>query len=250
MIASSLTILIPVFNEAPTVARAIERILDMPPPHDLERKIIAVDDGSTDGSGEILKKIAENHEEVTVLAHERNKGKGAALRMALVHVNEQANADLGGVVLIHDADLEYDPADHKRLLEPIINGRADAVVGSRFRGGTSHRVLYYWHSVANRIVTTLCNAVTNLNLSDIECCNKAFTGEVAQRLKIQENRFGVEPELVAKLSRLQLDGGKPVRVYEVPVSYAGRTYEEGKKIGARDGLWAVWCIVKYGVGRW
>lgn len=241
MPASSLAILMPVYNEAPTLERAIDRIRAEAPPFGLERTIIAVDDGSNDASGELLRELAERYSDVTALKHPANLGKGAAIATALAH----ADTD---IMLIHDADLEYDPRDHHQLLEPIVSGRADAVIGSRFRGGTTHRVLYYWHSIANRIVTTLSNAMTNLNLSDIECCSKAMTREVAERLVIQERGFGVEPELVAKIARLRLEGGRRPRVYEAPVSYAGRTYEEGKKIRGRDGLEAIWCILRYALG--
>lgn len=231
----------PVYNEAATVEKAVERLRQTPAPHGLERTIIAVDDGSTDGSGDILAGLAGAHDDVVVLAHAQNMGKGAAVRTAL-------DSATGDIILIHDADLEYDPADHEAVLEPIVSGRADAVIGSRFGGGTPHRVLYYWHSIANRCITQLCNAMTNLNLSDIECCTKAFTREVADRLSLRESGFGVEPELIVKIARMRLENGRAARVYEVPVSYAGRTYEDGKKIGARDGLEAIWCILKYGLG--
>lgn len=239
----SLAVLVPVFNEAPTVGRAVERLLAASERLPLRTRVIAVDDGSTDGSGSLLDTIASSEPRLTALRHLSNRGKGAALRTAL------AAAGDADIVLIHDADLEYDPDDHGAVLAPILDGRADAVIGSRFRGGTAHRVLYYWHSVANRLITAFSNALTNLNLSDIECCTKAFTRVVAERLHLTEEGFGVEPEIVAKLARMRLPdpgrGERSARVYEVPVSYAGRTYAEGKKIGFADGVRALWCIVKY-----
>ncbi len=242
---SSLTVIVPVFNEAATLREAIERLRAAPIPGGLERRFIAVDDGSTDGSAEMLAELARQGDDLTVVRHPRNMGKGSAIRTGI----ERSEGDL---LLIHDADLEYDPRDHGAVLMPLLEGRADAVIGSRFRGGTTHRTLYFWHSVANRALTLLSNAITNLNLSDIECCVKACTREVAERLEIQEPGFGVEPEIVAKLSRMRLDEPdgrwRRPRIYEVAVSYAGRTYAEGKKIRWTDGLWAAWCIVRYGLG--
>ncbi len=242
-----LAVLIPVFNEAPTVVRAVERLLDAPAPQGVERRVIAVDDGSTDGSAPLLLALAERRPTLTVLRHPSNRGKGAAVRTALGSEGARG-ADL---VLIHDADLEYDPADHSAVLAPLLDGRADAVIGSRFRGGTAHRVLYYWHAVANRALTVLSNALTNLNLSDIECCTKAFTGEVARGLRLMEDSFAIEPEIIARLARLRLPdpthplGERPLRIFEVPVSYAGRTYAEGKKIRWTDGGRALWAIVRH-----
>ncbi len=197
-----------------------------------EIQIVLVDDRSTDGSREIGERLAGASPNVLLVKHEANQGKGAAIRSGL-------GAATGDVVLIQDADLEYDPADYPRLLGPILDGRADAVFGSRFIGGEAHRVLYYWHSVGNRALTALSNMLTNLNLTDMECCYKAFTRDVSARLTISERGFGVEPELAARVSRMGC------RVFEVGVSYSGRTYAEGKKIRASDGLWAVWCILKY-----
>ena len=239
----SMAIIMPVYNEAATVGEAIVRISRTPAPigegGPLDRSIVAVDDGSTDGSSQILVSLAESVAGLKVIRHPRNMGKGAAVRTGFEH----ASAD---VVLIHDADLEYDPRDHQTLLTPIIEGRADAVIGSRFRGGTAHRVLYYWHSVANGLITTASNMTTNLNLSDVECCLKAFRFDVARALEIEERGFGVEPELVAKLARLER-GGEALRIFEAPVSYDGRTYAQGKKIGWRDGVRALWCIAKYAI---
>jgi glycosyltransferase involved in cell wall biosynthesis len=180
---------------------------------------------------------------VLSVTHKVNRGKGAALRTGF----RAALSDGAEIILVQDGDLEYTPADHADVLAPILDGRADVVVGTRFKGQT-HRVLYFWHSVANQVITLLSNMLTNLNLSDVECCFKAMTREVAERIEIRENRFGVEPELVAKVARMRLEGSRgkrQVRVFEVPISYAGRTYAEGKKIGWKDGVRAIWCILKY-----
>ncbi|MEZ6211443.1 MAG: glycosyltransferase family 2 protein [Phycisphaerales bacterium] len=240
----TLAVIVPVYNEAALVERAIGSLRDCPAPAGIERLIIAVDDGSSDGTGGILDRLDAEHEELVVVHLKPNRGKGAAIRAGMERAGRvgERGADF---VLIHDADLEYDPADHARVLGPLLDGRADAVLGTRFLGQT-HRVLYYWHSIANRAITTLCNMVTNLNLTDIECCTKAFTREVAERLGTKEDRFGIEPEMVARLARMRVDG-KPLRIFEVPVSYAGRTYAEGKKIRARDGVRAAWCIIRYGL---
>ncbi len=243
-----LAVIVPVYNEAFTVERAIMRIDAAPLPAGLARSIIAINDGSTDDSPALLDGLAGRlRERLTVVHHAENRGKGAAIRAGLEAARD---ADF---VLIHDADLEYDPADHATVLAPLLTDRADAVIGSRFRGGTSHRVLYFWHAVANRILTTLSNMLTNLNLSDIECCTKAFSRRVAAKLSIAEDRFGVEPEIIARLARMRLpaserggpSGSQPLRIFEVPVSYSGRTYAEGKKITWRDGLSALWCIAKH-----
>lgn len=244
--ARTLAVIMPVFNEEALVERAIARVLACPPPEGVKRVLIVVDDGSTDATGATLDRLAGAHEAVFVVHLKPNRGKGAAVRAGIERAMRLGEHG-AEFVLIHDADLEYDPADHARVLAPLLDGRADAVLGTRFLGQT-HRVLYYWHAVANRGLTTLCNMVTNLNLTDIECCTKAFSREVAQRLETREDRFGIEPEMVARLSRMRI-GDRPLRIFEVPVSYAGRTYAEGKKIRARDALRAVWCIVRYGVFR-
>ncbi len=233
----------PVYNEADLLPRVIDRFDAVAPPHGLERRLVLVDDGSSDATPALVKQLAPRPDVITRL-HERNQGKGAAVRTAW-----RAALDAGAdIILIHDADLEYDPADHTDLLAPIIDGRADAVIGTRFLGA-AHRVLYYWHSVANRLITTASNMLTNLNLTDIECCSKALTRRAAERITIEESRFGLEPEIVAKLARLRLPGtdgaDRPARIYEVPVSYAGRTYAEGKKITWRDGVSALRCILRY-----
>lgn len=245
-----LAVVIPVYNEARWVRACIERLHATPPPVTPEgaactREIILVDDGSTDGTRDLVRAMGEQGL-VTPIFHEANRGKGAAIRTGFLRALDRG----AGVVLVHDADLEYDPADHARVLAPILDGRADAVIGSRFIGQT-HRVLYYWHYLANRFITTCCNAVTNLNLTDVECCTKAFTGEALRALTLTEDRFGIEIELVAKIARARLARpdapARRARVYEVAVAYDGRTYEEGKKIGWQDGVAALGCILKHGL---
>ena len=230
------SIIIPVFNERATLEEIVRRVLAAPL-GEFEREIVLVDDRSTDGSTEIAERLAaQTPATVRLIRHANNQGKGAAIRTGF-------GAATGDILLIQDADLEYDPAEYSRLLAPMLDGRADVVFGSRFIGGEAHRVLYYWHSVANRAITGLSNALTNLNLTDIECCYKAFTRDVAAKLNIEEPGFGVEPELTAKVARMRC------RVFEVGVSYSGRTYEQGKKIRPSDGAWAVWCIIKYNLLR-
>jgi glycosyltransferase involved in cell wall biosynthesis len=230
---TTLAIVIPVFNEVATIAQVVERARAAPA-YNLKKQLIVVDDYSTDGTREYLRGL--RLDDVTCLFHDRNRGKGAALRTAFAHSRDD-------IILIQDADLEYDPEEYPKLLRPILEGKADVVLSSRFLSSDQHRVLYFWHSVGNRCVTLLSNIFTNLNLTDIESCYKVFSRQVIQQVQIEEDRFGVEPELVAKVARLRC------RVYEVGVSYAGRTYEEGKKITWRDGLRATWCIVKYSCQR-
>ncbi len=232
------SVIVPCFNERATLERAVTRLIDADYGEGISKEILIVDDGSSDGSVEIARSLDEDHESVRLLSLSPNRGKGAALRAGLREAT-------GDIVLIHDADLEYDPADHPRVLAPILDGRADAVIGTRF-GGQTHRVLYFVHALANKAITFACDFVADLNLGDIECCTKAFRKDVIDRITIQEEGFGVEPELVIKLGRLRNEGGKRLCVYEVAVSYDGRTYAEGKKIRASDGLWALWCIAKYG----
>ncbi len=224
----TVSVVIPCYNEAATLEQLIDAVVAAP----VERmEVILVDDGSIDGTRELIRDKLE--ERVTkVVYHERNRGKGAALRSGFA-------AASGDVVLVQDADLEYDPRDYPKLLAPILEGRADVVFGSRFAAGEPHRVLYFWHSVGNRLLTLLSNMLTDLNLTDMEVCYKAFRREVLRKITIEEDRFGFEPEITAKVARLGC------RIYEVGVSYAGRTYAEGKKIGWRDGLRAIWCILKY-----
>ncbi|MCX5826529.1 MAG: glycosyltransferase family 2 protein [Deltaproteobacteria bacterium] len=223
-----LSIILPVFNESATVAEAINAVLATP----YRKEIIVVDDGSTDGTRDILAGIC--HPDVSIIFHEKNTGKGRAIRSGFAQAT-------GDIILIQDADLEYDPSEYHVLLQPILAGKADVVYGSRFAGHGTHRVLYFWHYVGNRFLTLLSNLFTNLNLTDMESCYKAFTKEALQGVQIKENRFGFEPEITAKMAK------KGLRIYEVPVSYYGRTYEEGKKIGWRDGLWAIWCILRYNI---
>ena len=223
-----LSVIIPVYNEAGTILEIIQRVKEAP----FEKEIIVVDDSSNDGTASLLK---ENSEGIKALFHDRNKGKGAAIRTALPHIT-------GDIAIIQDADLEYHPSEYPRLISPILNGVADVVYGSRFQGGT-HRVLYFWHSVGNNVVTTLSNMFTNLNLSDMETGYKVFRSEVLKKIKIESNRFGFEPEITAKIAKMGC------RIYEVPISYWGRDYSEGKKINWKDGLAALYWIIKFNIFR-
>lgn len=223
-----LSVVIPVYNERRWIEEVVRRVKAVPVP----KEIILVDDCSTDGTRDILKSLAGD--EIRVFFQERNQGKGAALREGFRHVN-------GTIVLIQDADLEYDPAEYPRLIQPIAEGRADVVFGSRFIG-ESHCVLRYWHAVGNKFITTVSNYFTNLNLTDMETCYKVFRREVLDGIKLRSKRFGIEPELTAKIAKKK---GPPWRVYEVPISYSGRTYEEGKKIRARDAVVALYSIIRY-----
>lgn len=226
-----LSIVVPAYNEEHTLVRCIERVLAIADT-DLELEILVVDDASTDSTLKYAQELARQHAQVHVLRHAVNQGKGAALHTGFA----QATGDF---VAVQDADLEYNPYDLKRLLEPLTAGRADVVIGSRFLSAGAHRVLYFWHAVGNQFLTLLSNMFTDLNLTDMESCYKVFRREVLQQLDLQEKRFGFEPEFVAKIARLRL------RIYEMGISYAGRTYEEGKKIGVKDGLRALYCIMRY-----
>ena len=224
-----LSVVMPVFNEAATVADVIQTVLAQRP----VQQLVIVDDCSTDGTWEKLQPLAQNEPRIKLIRHEFNQGKGAALRTGFA----QAAAK---IIIVQDADLEYDSAEYHRVLAPIISGKADVVFGSRFLGSPGgHLVLYYWHSVGNKMLTTFSNMATGLNLTDMETCYKVFRREVIGQIQIEENRFGFEPEITAKVARLK------ARVYEVGISYYGRTYVEGKKIGWRDGFRALWCIFKY-----
>lgn len=233
----TLSVVIPVYNERETLETLIERVKAVP----IQKEIILVDDGSTDGTQEKLHRLngyRDSHNRIAVHFHEKNRGKGAALRTGFLQTT-------GDVVLVQDADLEYSPNEYPRLLLPILRDEADVVFGSRFLGDQPHRVLYFWHYVGNKVITMLSNCFTNLNFTDIETCYKVFRGNIIREIapQLQQERFGIEPELTSRMSR----GGW--RVFEVSISYHGRTYAQGKKIGWRDGIQAIWCIVRYGLGK-
>ncbi|NEP59053.1 MAG: glycosyltransferase family 2 protein [Symploca sp. SIO2G7] len=227
-----LSVIIPCFNEVKTICTVVEAV-KASPIKDCE--IIIVDDGSTDGTRDLLQSEVES--QVTKVAYlDKNCGKGAALRTGF-------GLATGDIVIVQDADLEYDPQEYPAIIQPIVDGKADVVFGSRFAGSGPHRVLYYWHMVGNQFLTMLSNMLTNINLTDMETCYKAFRREIIQSIKIEENRFGFEPEITAKVAK------KQCRIYEVGISYYGRTYQEGKKIDWKDGFWAIYCIIKYNLLR-
>lgn len=236
----TLSVVIPVYNEVHTLSEILRQVRAVP----VSKQIILVDDCSKDGTREMLKEWAETETDLTIAFHDVNQGKGAALRTGFAHAR-------GQVVIVQDADLEYDPSEYPGLLQPILEGKADVVFGSRFIG-EKHRVLHYWHSLANKFLTCLSNWFTNLNLTDMEVCYKVFRREVIQGIQLKSNRFGFEPEVTAKVARFTTPAieGRPARrcrIYEIPVSYNGRDYKEGKKIGWKDGVQALWCIVRYAV---
>ena len=223
-----LSVVIPVYNEVKTVSEIIDRVQEVA----VDKELVMVDDYSTDGTRDVLAEVEKKHDNLRVLLHERNFGKGRALRTGFEHA-------AGDYVIVQDADLEYDPEDYHKLLKPLEAGKADAVYGSRFITTQEHRVLYFWHSVGNRFLTLLSNMMTDLNLTDMETCYKVFRRELIQAMPLEEDRFGFEPEITAKLAKAR------ARIYEVGIAYHGRTYDEGKKIGMKDGFRALYCIVKY-----
>ncbi|MEE2992528.1 MAG: glycosyltransferase family 2 protein [Gemmatimonadota bacterium] len=230
-----LSVIMPVYNEQATIQEIIQRVLAVK----LDLELIIVDDCSTDGTSEILNTLDETATDsrIKILYHAQNQGKGAAIRTGIQNVN-------GDVVVVQDADLEYDPADLPDMLQPILDGKADAVYGSRLMGRGPHRVLFFWHMLGNKFLTLLSNIFTNLNLTDMESCYKMVRTDILKQIKIEQNRFGFEPEITAKLARI-----KEIRLYEIGISYFGRSYEEGKKITWKDGFQAIWCILKYWIVR-
>ncbi len=237
MYISKLSIVIPVYNEGPTIHLILDKIDEVNLPNGISKELILVNDCSTDNSVEAIEKYMADHPQMDIqfYQHEVNKGKGAALHTGISKAT-------GEYLVIQDADLEYDPQEYHLLLKPIIGGEADVVYGSRFMGGNPHRVLFFWHTIGNKFLTFLSNMLSNLNLTDMETCYKVFKTETIQKISLKENRFGFEPEITAKISRIP-----NIRIYEVGISYYGRTYEEGKKIGWKDGFRAIYCILKYNI---
>ena len=234
---NKLSIIIPVFNEGNTVHLILDKIKNVTLPQNIQKEIIIVNDCSTDNTDEAIKNyISQNPElKINFLEHDKNQGKGAALHTGISKAT-------GDYTIIQDADLEYDPAEYKILLQPVLDGFADVVYGSRFMGGNAHRVLFFWHTIGNRFLTFLSNMFTNLNLTDMETCYKLFNTKMLQSLLLKEKRFGFEPEVTAKISRIS-----KIRIYEVGISYYGRTYDEGKKINWKDGFHAIYCVIRYGI---
>lgn len=232
---NKLSIVIPAYNEERTISLILDKVISVALVNNIEKEIIVIDDCSKDGTKKALENYCDNHKEINIkiLHHEINQGKGAALHTGINHAT-------GEFLIIQDADNEYDPREYNDLLKPVVEGFADVVYGSRFMGGNPHRILYYWHSIGNRFLTRLSNMFTNLNLTDMETCYKLFKTEIIQSIKLKEKRFGFEPEVTAKIAKV-----KGIRIYEVGISYYGRTYADGKKIGWKDGFRAIWCILKY-----
>ncbi|OFX42221.1 MAG: glycosyl transferase [Bacteroidetes bacterium GWA2_30_7] len=228
-----LSILIPAYNEENTILKILQKVNSVKLPDNIEKQIIVINDGSTDNTLKLLEEHVKNTNNITILNNEKNSGKGASINNGIKHAT-------GDFVVIQDADLECDPDEYVLLLKPILDGHADVVYGSRFIGGKPHRVMFFWHSFGNKTLTFLSNMFTNLNLTDMETCYKMFKSEFIKQIDIKEKRFGFEPEITAKISKI-----KNIRIYEVGISFYGRTYIEGKKINFKDGFKAIWCIIKY-----
>ncbi len=235
--AQVLSIIIPVYNEENTITDILESVRKVDLYNNIEKEIILVNDASTDGTDEVIRNYVNANSSLGIAyyTHEKNKGKGAALHTGIAKAK-------GDFIIIQDADLEYDPNEYNRLLKPITDGHADVVYGSRFKGSNPHRILFFWHSIGNGVLTFMSNMFTNLNLTDMETCYKIFRSDILKSLKLKEKRFGFEPEVTAKMSRIPT-----IRIYEVGISYYGRSYEEGKKINWKDGVRAIYCILKYNI---